>query len=219
VPRKKGDARLARLRTLIGRAQARCGARAAELRQAQAWLLEVAGHLEPPPAAAADPAPSGARVRERVEACLAELSAACRADAVPDWLRPKLEHVAIVLRRLGPGLYHCYDVPGLPRTDNDLEQFYRRLKAQERRITGHKRSDSFVVRVGGFAAYAAAAADEPESKLLARLATVPADAWQQERARLRANQERQAKMRRFRLHRAAYLADLEARWAQLAEPP
>jgi hypothetical protein len=204
---------------LISRAQARCGARAAELRQAQGWVLEIAQQLEPPAPEAAEPAPTGAAVQARVEACLTALTAACQTDTVPAWLRPKLEHVAIVLRRLSAGLYHCYDVPGLPRTDNDLEQFYRRLKTQERRITGHKRSDSFVVRVGGFAAYATAASDEPESKVLQRLATVPADAWRQARARLRANQERQAKMRRFRLHRAAYLANLEARWALLTEPP
>jgi hypothetical protein len=58
--------------------------------------------------------------------------------AVAAWLRPKLEHVVTVPRRLGGGRDHCYDVPGLPRTDNDLEQFYRRLKAQERRITGQR---------------------------------------------------------------------------------
>jgi len=154
-----------------------------------------------------------------VEACLDEASQACQTGAVAAWLRPKLEHLVTVLRRLAPGLYHCYDVPGLPRTDNDLEQFYRRLKTNERRITGHRRSDSFVVRVGGFAAYAAASCGEPEASVLRALATVPAGAWQRERAILRANQERQAKMRRFHLHRADYLADLEARWSQLADPP
>lgn len=219
MPRKKGDPRLARLRTLISRAQARCGGRAAELRQAQGWLVELARRLEPAGPDAPEPAPSGAQVRARVEACLAELTTACEAGTVPAWLRPKLEHVAVVLRRLGAGLYHCYDVPGLPRTDNDLEQFYRRLKAQERRITGHKRSDSFVVRVGGFAAYAVAASGESEAKLVRELASVPARVWQAARTLLRATQERQAKMRRFRLHRAAYLEDLEARWAQLTEPP
>ncbi len=124
-----------------------------------------------------------------------------------------------VLRRLGDGLYHCYDVPGLPRTDNDLEQFYRRVKALERRITGHKRSDRFVVRVGGVAVYATAASQLAERELLQRLAAVPAEVWQGERAKLRATQERQTQMRRFRLHRAAYLADLEARWTRLADPP
>ncbi|HEX2263398.1 MAG TPA: hypothetical protein VHH52_06480, partial [Pseudonocardiaceae bacterium] len=83
---------------------------------------------------------------------------------------PAVQHLVTVLRRLGDGLYRCYDVPGLPRTDNDLEQFYRRVKALERRITGHKRSDSFVVRVGGFAVYATAASTAVEAELLRQLA-------------------------------------------------
>ena len=147
------------------------------------------------------------------------MAAACATGDVAIWLRPKVEHLVTVLRRLGPGLYHCYDVPGLPRTDNDLEPFYRRVKADQRRITGRKRADAFVVRVGGFAVYATAAEHTSTANLLQALATVPADAWQRERVILRANQERQTKMRRFRLHRAAYLADLEARWTRLWELP
>lgn len=135
------------------------------------------------------------------------------------WLRPKVEHVATILRRLGAGLYHCYDVPGLPRTDNAMEQFYRRVKTEQRRITGRKRADAFVVRVGGFAVYATAAGALPEAALLPQLAAVPAADWQRQRVTLRANQERQAKMRRFRLHRDAYLAALETRWGALAQPP
>ena len=158
-------------------------------------------------------------MRERVEALLDDVAAALADGRLPDWLQPSLAHLVLVLRRLGEGLYHCYDVPGLPRTNNDLEQFYRQLKAQERRITGHRRSDAFVVRVGGCAVYAAAASDLPEADVRRALAAVSATDWQRERALLRANQERQTKMRRFRLHRSAYLADLEARWAPLTEPP
>jgi hypothetical protein len=158
-------------------------------------------------------------VRHRVESYLDELATAVARGRVPAWLVPSVQHLVTVLLRLGDGLYHCYDVPGLPRTDNDLEQFYRRVKALERRITGHKRSDSFVVRVGGFAVYATAATTAVETELLWQLAAVPAAAWQAERAELRATQERQTKMRRFKLHRAAYLADLEARWSRLADPP
>jgi hypothetical protein len=154
-----------------------------------------------------------------VELILGQLRILCLAGGVPAWLRPKVEYLVTVLRRLGPGLYHCYDVPGLPRTDNAMEQFYRRVKSEQRRITGRKRADAFVVRVGGFAVYATAASTVPEAALLRRLAAVPAADWQQERVTLRANQDRQAKMRRFRLAPAAYLADLEARWAALAHPP
>ena len=147
------------------------------------------------------------------------LAARCRAGTIAAWLRPKVGHVATVLRRLGDGLYHCYDVPGLPRTDNGLEQFYRRVKSEQRRITGRKRADAFVVRVGGGAVYATAASALPEATLLLQLSAVPAAAWQAARATLRATQDRQAQMRRFRLHRDAYLAALEARWVSLAQPP
>jgi hypothetical protein len=219
VSAKKGDARLARLRTLIGRAEQRCSGRAAEVRQAHGWLIAIAQCLEPPLPSEADPPPSGAAVRARVETYLTELAEAAAAGRVPAWLRQAIAHLVVVLRRLGHGLYHCYDVPGLPRTDNDLEQFYRRVKSGQRRITGHKRSDAFVVRVGGFAVYATAVGGDAEAAVLPHLAAVPAAAWQQQRATLRANQARQTMMRRFRLHRAAYLADLEARWGQLTDPP
>ena len=215
---KKGDARLARLRTLIGRAQQRCDGRAAELRQAHAALVEIRQRLDPRPPLPTDEPVTGAAVRTAVEAYVEELAAAVE-EQIPGWLREPVRHVVIVLRRLGDGLYHCYDVPGLPRTDNALEQFYRRVKSQQRRITGHKRADAFVVRVGGFAVYATASSGVTEADLRKQLAQVPASVWQQERAQLRANQMRQTKMRRFRLHRAAYLADLEARWAQLSDPP
>lgn len=204
---------------MIERAEARCGPRAAELRQAHGYLIEIARRLEPPTLDAAEPPLAGAQIRTRVEAHLDQVAAACTAGDVTAWLRPTVEHLVTVLRRLGPGLYHCYDVPGLPRTDNDLEQFYRRVKADQRRITGHKRADAFVVRVGGFAVYATAAETASTASLLQTLASVPADAWQRERTILRATQERQTKMWRFRLHRAAYLADLEARWTRLSELP
>ena len=130
-----------------------------------------------------------------------------------------MRHLGAVLRRLGEGLYHSYDVPGLPRTHNALEQFYRRVKTEQRRITGRKRADAFVVRVGGFAVYATAASGTTETVLRAHMASVPAIEWQRQRVHLRQTQPRQTKMRRFRLRRAAYLSDLEARWTVLSQPP
>jgi hypothetical protein len=168
-----------------------------------------------------EPPVTGGQVRQEVEACLGEIDATLATEEVADWLRGPLGHVGTVLRRLGDGLYHCYDVPELPRTNNEQERFYRRLKSGHWRATGRRRADSFVVRVGGFAVYAAAASSELETDLLRRLGSVASAPWQRERAALRATQQRQAKMRRFRLHRAAYLADLQSRWTQISEtgPP
>ena len=189
------------------------------MRQAHTWLAELARRLEPPPVAEDAPAVSGALIRQRVEACLDDLTAAVAEGRIAPWLHPAVAHLGTVLRRLGDGLYHCYDVPDLPRTNNDLEHCYRQVKAGERRITGRKRADSFVVRVGGFAVYAAAAQGEDEATLRRQLAGVSSLAWQEERASLRTTQARQTQMRRFRLHRDRYLADLEARWMQLTVPP
>lgn len=189
------------------------------MRQAHTWLAALAHHLEPTPDGGEASPPPGAEVRRRVEGCLDDLALAVADGRIAAWLRPAVEHLGTVLRRLGDGLYYCYDVPGLPRTNNDLEHFYRQVKAGERRITGRKRADSFVVRIGGFAVYAAAAKDADAATLLRQLIGVPAATWQAERAVLRANQARQTQMRRFRLRRDAYLADLEARWDQLTPPP
>ncbi|HEX6507789.1 MAG TPA: hypothetical protein VF221_09175 [Chloroflexota bacterium] len=202
------------MRTLVGRAHERVAERAGALQQAHAHLLQIAHLLEP-----TEPTQRGVEVRRRVEAHLEEMLHAVDAGRVPLWLQAPLRHVVTVLQRLGEGLYHCYDVPGLPRTNNELEQFYRRVKASERRITGHRRSDQFVVRVGGFAIYAIAASGLSEADLQRQLSSVAAPLWQEERTILRANQARQVKMRRFHLHRSAYLADLEARWTQLSQAP
>lgn len=203
---------------LIGRAQQRCGPRVADLRQLHAGLIEVAQRLEPPPPDAVPTGlPASTWVRQRVLDRLALLDAAIAAGQVPGWLREPARHGGVVLRRLGDGLYHGYDVPGLPRTDNALEQFYRRVKSEQRRITGRKRADAFVVRVGGFAVYATAASGTAEGVLVQQLAAVASADWQRQREQLRRTQLRQTKMHRFRLRRAAYLADLEARWTTTAQ--
>jgi hypothetical protein len=101
------------------------------------------------------------------EAHLEQLEADVTSGRVSEWLHEPVRHLAVVLRRLSGGLYHCYDVPGLPRTDNALEQFYRRVKTEQRRITGRKRADAFVVRVGGFAVYATASSSTTETVLSA----------------------------------------------------
>src|SRR5262249_36060364 len=148
LPGQRGDPRLARLRVLVGRALERCGARAGHPRRVHRRLLDLAHALEPDDPAPGRPPRGGATLRLQVDVIRGHPRIRGLAGAVPAWRRPKVEYPVTVLRRLGPGLYHCYDVPGLPRTDNGLEQFSRRVKSERRRITGRKRADAFAVRVG-----------------------------------------------------------------------
>lgn len=47
-------------------------------------------------------------------------------------------HLVAVAGRYSEGLFHCYDVPDLPRNNNDLEQEFSRFKRSERKATGRK---------------------------------------------------------------------------------
>ena len=43
-----------------------------------------------------------------------------------------------VTRSYWSGLFHCYDVADLPRTNNDLEQLFGAHRYHERRSSGRK---------------------------------------------------------------------------------
>jgi hypothetical protein len=52
------------------------------------------------------------------------LGAMTRYQAAAGTLAPALVHFRKVTRSYWPGLFACYTVPELPRTNNDLEQFF-----------------------------------------------------------------------------------------------
>ena len=43
-----------------------------------------------------------------------------------------------VSRSYGPGLFHCYAVPGLPRTNNEMESHFRETRRRLLRTTGQQ---------------------------------------------------------------------------------
>lgn len=120
------------------------------------------------------------------------------------------EHIHQSFSSFWWGLFTCYDVPGLPRTNNELERFIRQIRMGHRRVSGRKNVHDFIIRYGAYAALV----DPSESldQLLARLAEVDQEAFLQERKRLNLTLLDEAKAHRFRYHRPDYLAELEARW-------
>ncbi len=115
-----------------------------------------------------------------------------------------------IIRNLWWGLFTCYEVEGLPRTDNDLEQFIRRVKTGQRRISGRKNVHDFILRYGSFAAFVDYA--EGEEELLNRLAQVSQADFLKERKALNMIVVIEQKIHRFRFHRQAFLSNLESRW-------
>ncbi len=62
--------------------------------------------------------------------------AARQAEAGP--LAGAVAHFLKVTASYQLGLFACYDVPGLPRTNNDLEHAFGAVRYHERRATGRK---------------------------------------------------------------------------------
>jgi hypothetical protein len=53
-------------------------------------------------------------------------------------LAESFDHSRKVTRSYRAGLFRCYDVDELPRTNNDLEQFFGSYRYHERRAGGRK---------------------------------------------------------------------------------
>jgi len=129
-----------------------------------------------------------------------------------------VEHFLKVTRSYAPGLFHCYDMEELPRTNNDLEQLFGRWRHHQRRCTGRKVAPASVL-VRGSVQIVAAIATQSRSFTAADLATVSITDWQAVRADLKASQHKRNQQRQFRRSPAAYLADLEQKAHQLALLP
>ena len=116
-----------------------------------------------------------------------------------------------------PGLFQYLRVPGLPPTNNDLEQFFGAQRHHERRTTGRKvASPSLVVRGSVRAATLTRLAPISAQDL----AAVDLVKWRETRARLKQRHHARVLRSRFRRNPAAYLADLEQQaFRQQALPP
>jgi hypothetical protein len=122
-----------------------------------------------------------------------------------------------VSRSYWPGLFGCYDTPGLPRTNNDLERAFGSHRYHERRATGRKgASPSLVLR--GAAKLVAGLATRHREVTAADLAGADRAAWKRLRAELETRRERRVERRRFRRDPDGYLKALENKLIQSRLP-
>jgi hypothetical protein len=126
----------------------------------------------------------------------------------PDLAEP-LRHFVRVSRSYEPGLFHCYDVPDLPRTNNDLERLFGSHRHHERRCSGRKVASPGLVVRGSVRLVAGLMARSGEVTA-EELAPADVFAWQELRAELGDREAARCQQRRFRRDPAAYLKQLEA---------
>ncbi len=158
---------------------------------------------------------SGDQVRRDYAALLTRMAAG---QAVAGPLSPAVGHFLQVTRSYGPHLFHCYDVPDLPRTNNDLEQYFGVARYHQRRASGRKRSPASTVVRGAVRLVTAVAA---RSRRFAALDLWPRDLarWRHLRQELENRAAARRTLRRFRRDPAAYLHALEDRLLQAILPP
>lgn len=133
-------------------------------------------------------------------------------------LAPALAHFLNVTRSYWPGLFHCDDVPDLPRTNNALEQFFGAHRYHERRATGRKGASPALV-LSGSVRLIAAAATRLHPFSARELAPDNPRAWQALRHELSTRRQQRTRRRRFRRNPISYLAGLEADLLKLTLPP
>ena len=156
-----------------------------------------------------------AAVRRRFGGLLGAM--ACHQTAAGT-LAPALEHFHKVTRSYWPGLFACYSVPDLPRTNNDLEQFFGAYRYHERRATGRKVASPGLV-LSGSLRLVAAMASRLRSFSAADLIPEHVSAWQALRQEQALRRRQRTLRRRFRCDPPSYLATLEADLLKLILPP
>jgi hypothetical protein len=164
----------------------------------------------------ADGADAGT-VRCRYERWLQRAPHASGASAWSAALRDAVQHFVKVTRSYGKGLFHCYRIEGLPRTNNDLEQVFGSVRYHERRASGRQATSPAIVQYGAVR-LPAAVFTRAGCVTVSMLAAVPHDRWRAQRAAIEQRRQSRCQRHRFRKNPQAYLVNLERKADKLNLP-
>jgi hypothetical protein len=205
---------LSRLRQLLGKGLEQTRQMWPEVRAGFKWVRRVAhvlsNHQER----------SGAQVKLRWRDVLLRMEAeAERLEQRGEGKQAQaLKHFVKVSRSYEPGLFHCYSVQDMPRTNNDLEHVFGCHRYHERRATGRKAASPGLV-VRGQVRLVAGVATRLRVVSGEELAPKNLQDWRQQRAELDRRRHARVCQRRFRRDPDAYLKNLESLYTQMSLLP
>ena len=174
-------------------------------------MLDISAILDvslPEPGETSPDTPLSSTVRAKLDAYLEQLRRRTDLDAS---LLAFRGHLLRLTERYAPGLFHCYDIPGLPRTNNDLESLFGRVRRQTLLTSGPYHARQRLHEEGAWLLFDIV---RNEHEQVERLQCVSLEEWRQERQRIREHQASFTDDRRFRLQPSKYLAVLEAQAAK-----
>ncbi len=167
------------------------------------WVLDISDILDvplPEPDAKPSEMALSSIVRSEVDAYLKKLSR--RSDLNPS-LQSFRKHLKALTERYQNGLYHCYDIAGLPRTNNKIESLFGRVRRQTLLTSGPHHAKQRLHEQGAWLLFDVI---KNEHEQLKRLQRVSHSDWRKERKRMLAHQATFTADRRFRRQPEKYLA-------------
>jgi hypothetical protein len=174
--------------------------------QGAAWLRDIAYILEP----TATHAVRGEQVAGQLRGYLDTVLR--RSEGTPT-LYAFGRHLDKVSRSYWPGLFHCYDVPGLPRTNNALESRFRDTSRRLLRTTGQKGLTQRILQRQG--AWELLPRPPTEAQVLDAVCQTPPEDLAQERQRFAAHRQRFRLQSRSLRQTHAQFNRLRQRWSTL----
>jgi hypothetical protein len=174
--------------------------------QGAAWLRDIAYILEPTTTQAMCGAQVAGQLRDYLDTVL-------RCPDVTPTVSAFGRHLDKVSRSYWPGLFHCYDVPGLPRTNNELESCFRDLGRRLLRTTGQKGLTQRTLQRQG--AWELLLRPPTESQLLDAVCQTPPAELAQERQRFAAHRQRFRLQSRSLRQTQAQFNQLRQQWSTL----
>ena len=176
------------------------------LHQGAAWLRDIAYILEP---VATYPS-HAAEVARQLRGYLDTVQ---RQPAVAPIFATFGRHLDTVSRSYWPGLFHCDDVPGLPRTNNELEGHFRDVRRRLLQATGQQGQTQRTLQRQG--AWELLPHPPTEARLQEAFRQTPPDVLAQERQRFAAHRQRFRLQSRSLRQTQAQFDHLRQQWSVL----
>ena len=182
----------------------------ADLQQGATWLRDIADILAPP----GEPDLNANQVAGSLHGYLDAVYAQRELSPL---LHAFAQHLDTVSQSYWPGLFHCYEVAGLARTNNGVESHFRETQRRLLRTTGQQgQTKRTLHRLGAWELLESPLSETEAVKVLSR---IPADGLAQERQRLHQHRQRFRFQIRSLSGSGAQFERLRQQWRELPKMP
>ena len=190
---------------------------AEQVRQMHTFLTQVEHYLNQVPRPSiriaqhetAVPTPGSQTVQQELESMFAELTQQSKTCPLAGRLERRWRSMS---QTWLPGILHCYDIPGLPRSNLDLESTFGTLRRGQRRTSGRKETSP--VRIFGPGEIVLLSVKDQD--ILPLLQSVPAEVYWSQRRRQEEREEPHRWLTRLHRDPVRALAQVDQQFYQVA---